>query len=76
MSVDGVCGVFIPGWVGAGKWRMYTVCPTFGLIQFGSPSVPQKMQIKLDYTYLHFGMEIKFYLQIYIFHNWTFQTNL
>jgi len=22
MSVDGLCGVFIPGWVGAGKWPM------------------------------------------------------
>ena len=21
MSVDGLCEVFIPGWVGAGKWQ-------------------------------------------------------
>jgi len=22
MSLDGLCGVFIPGWVGAGKWHL------------------------------------------------------
>ena len=29
MSVDGLCGVFIPGWVEAGKWQSQqeVVCP-------------------------------------------------
>ena len=29
MSVAGLCGVFIPDWVGAGKWqsRQEVVCP-------------------------------------------------
>ena len=32
MSVDGVCGVFIPDWVGAGKWQSQeeVVCPYGG----------------------------------------------
>jgi len=25
MSVEGLCGVFIPGWVGAGKWQSFAL---------------------------------------------------
>jgi len=39
MSVEGLCGVFIPGWVGAGELKnknFYTVCPRRGLQRDGN----------------------------------------
>jgi len=47
MSVAGLCGVFIPGWVGAGKWQSQqeVVCPygnttSYWLCHFPAPTQP------------------------------------
>jgi len=54
MSVGGLCGVFIPGWVGVGKWlrQLEVVCPKRRHLELRRRGITQKGTNYINYSTL------------------------